>query len=225
MRLLLAEDEIDLGAGIKRTLVQQNYTVDWAKDGQEAIAYWDSQYTEYDLIIIDWMLPKLSGLDLCKYLRKQGVTLPILMLTARDKMEDRVTGLDAGADDYLVKPFGIEELLARLRALSRRCPQYQPQVLQVGDLILDYSTRSVSQVILTNKEFQILEYLMRHPHQILTTEQIRNQIWELDSEAISNVVAAQIRLLRKKLALINSQDLIETVYGVGYRLKTNGEAE
>lgn len=225
MRVLLVEDDLDLGTAIKRTLAQESYLVDWAFDGKQALDILIDHRAEYTLAVVDWMLPNLSGLELCKCLRQKGSSLPILMLTAKDKMKDKVEGLDAGADDYLVKPFKIEEFLARLRALSRRCPQYQPRHLQVDSLILNYGTRTVAcgqkpVIFLTNKEFQVLEYFMKHPNQVLTGEQIRNQLWEIESESISNVVAAQIRLLRRKLATINAENLIETLHGVGYRLNS-----
>jgi DNA-binding response OmpR family regulator len=226
MRVLLVEDEPDLGAAIKRILNQEKYVVDWVQDGTEAWNYLEDPQTQYTLAIFDWLLPGLSGLELCKRVRSQQSPLPILMLTAKDQMEDKVAGLDAGADDYLVKPFGMEELLARLRALQRRSPQLQPQQLTVGSLTLDYSTRTVcfqntlgeQQVIsLTTKEFQLLEYFMKHPHYILSSDQIRNQLWEVSAEPISNVVAAQVRLLRRKLASFGCLDLIETLHGMGYR--------
>jgi DNA-binding response OmpR family regulator len=143
MRVLLVEDEPDLGAAIKRILNQEKYVVDWVQDGTEAWNYLEDQQMQYTLAIFDWLLPGLSGLELCKRLRARHSPLPILMLTAKDQMEDKVAGLDAGADDYLVKPFGMAELLARLRALQRRSPQLQPQQLTVGNLTLDYSTHTV----------------------------------------------------------------------------------
>ncbi|AHJ28930.1 response regulator transcription factor [Nodularia spumigena CS-584] len=230
MRVLLVEDEPDLGAAIKRTLTQQKYLVDWVIDGDEAWGYLEDSWTEYTLAIFDWMLPKISGLELCKRLRKHQNSLPILMLTAKDSMEDKVTGLDAGADDYLVKPFGMAELLARLRALQRRSPQFQPQKLTVGNLTLDYGNNVVSsqdavgnvqEITLTYKEFQLLEYFMKHPNQILTTEQIRNQLWEVNAEPVSNVVAAQMRLLRRKLVNGGCENMIETLHGLGYRFNFN----
>lgn len=232
MRVLLVEDEPDLGAAIKRSLHQEKYVVDWVQDGTEAWSYLENQRTQYTLAIFDWSLPGLSGLELCRRLRAQRNPLPVLMLTAKDRMEDKVAGLDAGADDYLVKPFGMAELLARLRALQRRAPQLQLQQLTVGSLTLDYGTHTVGfqnslgeqQVIpLTTKEFQLLEYFMKHPNQIVTSEQIRNQLWEVSAEPISNVVAAQVRLLRRKLASFGCLDLIETLHGMGYRL--NGAYE
>ncbi|GBE93731.1 two-component system response regulator RppA [Nostoc cycadae] len=227
MRVLLVEDEPDLGAAIKRTLTQQKYLVDWVLDGNDAWAYLENQWTQYTLAIFDWMLPGISGLELCKRLRYRQSPLPVLMLTAKDRMEDKVTGLDAGADDYLVKPFGMAELLARLRALQRRSPQFQPQELTVGNLTLDYGNNMVvsqnntgkkQEISLTNKEFQLLEYFMKHPNQIVTTEQIRNQLWEVSAEPISNVVAAQMRLLRRKLNNSGCGNMIETLHGTGYRL-------
>ena len=227
MRILLVEDEPDLGKAIKRTLNQRNYIVDWVNNGGEAWYYLESQFTEYNLGIFDWLLPNLSGLELLKKLRKSQSALPVLMLTAKDSMEDKVMGLDAGADDYLVKPFGMAELLARLRALQRRSPQLQPQQLQVANLTLDYNTNTIwlnkennKQVIeLTSKEFQLLEYFLRHPHQILTSDLLLDSLWEFSNEPMSNVVAAQIRLLRRKLKGFGCDNLIETVYGLGYRFQ------
>lgn len=230
MRLLLVEDEPDLGAAIKRVLTQEAYIVDWFLDGAQAWQYLQTDWTQYTLAIFDWMLPGLSGLDLCKRLRAQQSPLPVLMLTAKDRMEEKIIGLDGGADDYLVKPFLMAELLARLRALRRRSPHLQPQQLQVGALTLGYGTHVVTRqypngskqaMTLTMKEFQLLEYFMQHPNQILTRDQILDQLWEIGEEPISNVVAAQVRLLRRKLGEENSNSLIETIYGVGYRLNVN----
>ncbi len=229
MRILLVEDEPDLGKAIDRTLKQEKYIVDWAQDGNEAWEYLDSQWTEYTLAIFDWLLPGLSGIELLRRLRAKHSFLPVLMLTAKDRMEDKVAGLDAGADDYLVKPFGMAELLARLRALQRRSPQIQPQQLKVGNLALDCGNRTAfylnsngtnQTISLTNKEFQLLEYFMKHPSQIVTTDQIRNQIWEASADTFSNVVAAQVRLLRRKLESVGGANLIETVHGVGYRMRS-----
>jgi DNA-binding response OmpR family regulator len=232
MRVLLVEDEPDLGAAIKRTLNQHKYLVDWVMDGTQAWDYLENSSAEYTVAVLDWMVPGITGLELCKRIRLKGNSLPVLMLTARDRMEDKIAGLDAGADDYLVKPFGMGELLARLRALQRRSPQFQPQQLAVGNFSLDYGCSTIvsqnasgeKQVIpLTNKEFQLLEYFMKHPNQIVTTEQIRNQLWEISAETGSNVVAAQIRLLRRKLTSSGCTNPIETLHGLGYRLNSTDE--
>jgi DNA-binding response OmpR family regulator len=226
MRILLVEDERDLGAAIETALVRDKYIVDWVQDGLEAWDYLDSQASVYTVVILDWMLPGLSGVELCRRLRSRKSALPILILTARDQMNDRVTGLDAGADDYLTKPFGMSELRARLRALQRRSPQLQPTQLRVGQFVLDYGTRTVyhetieakpEAIPLTTKEFQLLEYFMERPEQIITSDQLMHYLWEVSSEPSSNVVAAQIRLLRRKLAQVQATSLIETVYGMGYR--------
>ena len=226
MRIILVEDEIDLGTAIEQSLLQQSYIVDWVKDGNCAWNYLEN-CNLYTLGIFDWLLPGKSGLELLKSLRQQNNSLPVLMLTAKDTMEDKIIGLDAGADDYLVKPFGMLELLARLRALQRRSPKLQSQQLQVGKIILDYKTNSVSTVAtqgsqprsvsLTAKEFQFLEYFMQHPNQIIPTEQLLTQMWSFEAEPMSNVVAAQVRLLRRKLIFIGCDRAIETVYGLGYR--------
>ncbi len=168
------------------------------------------------------MLPEISGLELCRRLRTKGNCLPVLMLTAKDSLTDKVMGLDAGADDYLVKPFDVPELLARIRAMLRRPPQMQSRRLRIGRLELDYDTHSVqwqgATITLTLKEFQLLEYFMQHPNQVLSSEQIRRRLWETGESPISNIVAAQVRLLRRKLATSGSEPPIETVFGVGYCL-------
>jgi len=234
MKVLLVEDESDLGMAILRTLSQEKYIVDWVQDGDQAWNYLNSEHHHYTLAILDWMLPGLTGIELCERLRQQQNSLPVLMLTARDRWEDKVSGLDAGADDYLVKPFRMEELLARLRALWRRSPQYQPLQLQAGSLILDCSNRVIywqtpqgetRSIRLAKKEFQLMEYLMKHPRQAVSRDQILSYLYEVDTERISNVVAAQIRLLRRRLAEIGCDDAIETVAGGGYRLNTSTYAE
>ncbi|ELS02913.1 response regulator with CheY-like receiver domain and winged-helix DNA-binding domain [Xenococcus sp. PCC 7305] len=226
MRILLVEDEPDMGATIKEILNREKYVVDWVQDGTEAWEYIQDRLADYSLAIFDWLVPGLSGLELCRRLRNRKNPLPILILTAKDKIEDRVTGLDAGADDYLVKPFSIPELLARVRALQRRSPLLQTQKLQVDGLILDCGARTahwqssdgkVREISLTNKEFQVLEYLMKYPRQVIQSDRIRRQIWEIDAYNYSNVVAAQVRLVRRKLESIGCGKIIETVPGQGYR--------
>ena len=221
MRLLLVEDEPDLAIAIQKTLRSQKYVVDWVSDGKLA---WESLQDgdHYQLAILDWMVPGISGLELCQRLRIQQQDIPVLMLTARDGMVDRVAGLDAGADDYLVKPFGMEELLARVRALLRRPSQLQASVLTLAGLTLNYQTFSIVgptalEQTLTAKEFQLLEYFMQHPSQILSQDQIRSRLWGFEDHSISNVVAAQIRLLRLKLEACGCVDGIETIRGLGYR--------
>ncbi|APB34387.1 two-component sensor histidine kinase, partial [Gloeomargarita lithophora Alchichica-D10] len=186
MRILLVEDELDLGAAIQRVLKRENYIVDWVEDGDTAWGYIESGAVHYTLAILDWMVPGYSGVEICQKLRQTKNPLPILILTAKDQIKDRVQGLDAGADDYLVKPFSMAELLARIRALQRRSPHIQTHPLQIGDLTLDYGNHRVCYqqkfIELTTKEFQILEYLMRHSTQIITSEQLLNQLWEVGAE-------------------------------------------
>lgn len=229
MRILLVEDEEDLALAIKQVLIGEKYIVDWVADGTQAWDYLKNQWTDYTVAIIDWLLPELSGLELCQRLRLHQNPLPVLMLTALGQPENRVAGLDAGADDYLIKPFVMEELLARLRALQRRSPQFQSQTLTVGDFSLDYAnnalcvgTDSLSQMIpLTNKEFQILAYLMQNPNRIIPGSKIRRQLWDFEEEPISNVVAAQMRLLRRKLASYGCDCPIETILSQGYRFNSS----
>jgi DNA-binding response OmpR family regulator len=217
MRILLLEDELDLGEAVRRLLRQEGYIVDWVQSGADAWTYLSQTDVLYAVAILDWMVPEISGLDICRRLRSQPSTLPILMLTARDTSADKVQGLDAGADDYLVKPFGSEEFLARVRALQRRSPQFQARQLQMGDLLLDYGQLTIAQiptqqsVVLTPKEFQLLEFFLRHPNHCLTRLQLLDQLWDADADPGSNVVAAQMRLLRRKLAAIGYDQLIETV--------------
>ncbi|MBN8559849.1 MAG: response regulator transcription factor [Leptolyngbya sp. UWPOB_LEPTO1] len=226
MRILLVEDETDLGRAIKQVLVSEKYIVDWVQDGMQAWHYLENQWTDYTVAIVDWLIPEISGIELCQRLRAQNNPLPILMLTALGQPENRVAGLDAGADDYLVKPFVMEELLARLRALQRRSPSLQPQTLTIGSLTLDYANNTLfsehmQPIPLTVKEFQILAYLMQNPDRILSSSKIRHQLWDLDAEPVSNVVAAQMRLLRRKLACYECNCPIETIPGQGYRFNTS----
>lgn len=231
MRILLVEDEEDLGQAIKQVLIGEKYVVDWVTDGAQAWQCLESPWTDYTVVISDWLLPKLSGLELCQRLRSQHNPLPVLMLTALGQPENRIAGLDAGADDYLVKPFVMEELLARLRALQRRSPQLKPQQLTVGNLTLDVANtrllidrgdrcdqpQSVQEIPLTLKEFQVLAYLMEHCDRIIPGSKLRSQLWDISEEPISNVVAAQIRLLRRKFARYGCACPIKTVPGQGYR--------
>jgi DNA-binding response OmpR family regulator len=226
VRILLVEDELDLGAEIERLLQREGYEIDRAIDGNLGWEFLSSPDIIYDVAIIDWMLPGISGIDLCRRLRQQQQQLPVLMLTARSDIHDRVTGLDAGADDYLAKPFSTPELLARIRALSRRPAQFHSSQLQLGHFSLEAETQilryvksgEVSAVTLTRKEYQILEYLMTNPGQIIPAERIRDRAWDLDSNRFSNVLTAQIRLLRKKIAQLPMTLEIENVHGIGYRL-------
>lgn len=230
MRVLLVEDEEDLGQAIKQVLIGEKYVVDWVTDGDQAWYCLEQQWADYTVAIFDWLLPKLSGLELCQRLRARQNPLPVLMLTALGQPENRVAGLDAGADDYLVKPFVMAELLARLRALQRRSPRLQPQTLAVGRFTLDdaNSTLQVAQngqpsqpIPLTLKEFQVLAYLMQNGDRIIPGSKIRTQLWDMDEEPVSNVVAAQIRLLRRKLANYGCDCPIETIPGQGYRFNSS----
>ena len=226
MRVLLVEDEADLGHAIKQVLMKEKYVVDWLQDGEQAWSYLEHQWTDYTVAIVDWLLPGLSGVELCQQLRASQNPLPVLMLTALGQPENRVTGLDAGADDYLVKPFVMAELLARLRALQRRSPQFNPILLTVGQFTLDSannllqfqkSSEEIISITLTIKEFQILNYLMSNPNRIISGSKLRQQLWDIEEEPISNVVAAQMRLLRRKLTNYHCDCPIETVSGQGYR--------
>jgi len=220
MRVLIVEDERRIADFISRGLFEQGYAVDVAYDGDEALHWPD--VAEFDVVILDVMLPVRDGIEVCRTLRERGLRTPILMLTARDAVEDRVRGLDSGADDYLVKPFAFAELLARLRALTRREPVALGTVLRVSDLILDTTTREASRqgmsLELTSKEYALLEYLMRHPNQVLTRTMIAEHVWNYDFDNATNVIDVHIRNLRRKIDDPFPTKLIQTVRGAGYRI-------
>jgi DNA-binding response OmpR family regulator len=226
MRVLVVEDERRIAAYVKRGLEEQGYAVDAAFTGREALAW--AETIAYDLIVLDILLPELDGYAVCRELRRRDSRVPILMLTARDTVDDRVAGLDAGADDYLVKPFALKELLARLRALTRRAPDApKSPVLQLADLAVDTVTRRVTRgglaVKLTAKEYAVLECLLREPGRVLTRTEIAEHVWSFDVYNQSNVVDVYIRNLRRKLDDPFALKLIHTVRGAGYRLATDSD--
>jgi OmpR-family two-component system manganese-sensing response regulator len=219
MRILLVDDEPELTAPLARILGNHGYGVAVANEGDRGLAM--AQQGSYHLLILDWILPLRSGLEICRALRQRGDRTPILLLTARDTLDDRVMGLDSGADDYLVKPFELRELLARVRALLRRYDGTNDR-LSYGDLQLDTASqvlyRQGQAISLSDKETQLLAYLMRSPHQLLTHEQITRHLWgDSTDPPLSNALVAQIRLLRKKIDGDSPRSLINTVYGKGYR--------
>jgi len=221
MRILVVDDDRRLCAVIKRGLVEEAYAVDIAYDGDEG--EYLAETNPYDLIILDIMLPNKDGIAVCHELRAKRINTPILMLTAKDTIEDRVRGLDTGADDYLVKPFAFSELLARLRALLRRDGMSKSAELQVGDLTLNTLSRQVWRgqrpVELTTKEYVILEYFMRHPNVVVTRTMIEEHAWDYDFDSLSNLVDVYIRRIRRKIDNEGENSLIQTVRGAGYRLK------
>lgn len=226
MRILVVEDETKMAALVRRGLVEEGHGADVASDGEEAL--WRAQATEYDAIVLDVLLPGLDGFQVCRRLREAGVRSPVLMLTARDAVEDRVTGLDAGADDYLTKPFSFAELLARIRALIRRGPVEQAPILEVGTLRLDPAARRAwrgdVEIDLSAREFSLLETLVRRPGHVLSRFQLLEHVWDSSYENRSNVVDVYVRYLREKIDRPFGVDSIETVRGVGYRLRKDGGA-
>jgi len=221
VRVLVVEDEKKLGELLGRGLREEGYAADVATRGEEAL--WMARAVEYDAIVLDVMLPGADGFEICRHLRRDGVWAPVLMLTARDAVDDRVSGLDAGADDYLTKPFAFEELLARIRALTRRAPVERPPVLEVGDLRLDPAAhqawRGDRMLDLSAKEFAMLELFMRRPGVTLSRTQLLDGAWDIAFESRSNVVDVYVRYLREKIDRPFGRDSIETVRGVGYRLR------
>jgi two-component system, OmpR family, response regulator len=221
VRVLVVEDDVPLAAAIRRAMKGEGVAADVATKGEDAL--WMAGATEYDAIVLDVMLPGMDGFDTCRRLREEGVWAPVLMLTARDAVEDRVRGLDQGADDYLTKPFSLAELLARLRALVRRGHPERPTELEVGDLRLDPATRRVwrgeTEVHLSPKEFSLLETFMRRPEEVLTAFQLLESAWDFGYENKSNVVQVYIRYLREKIDRPFGTRSIETVRGAGYRLR------
>ena len=224
MRVLVVEDEVKLASLIRRGLRDEGMLADVAVKGEDAL--WMAGATDYDVIVLDVMLPGLDGFQVVRRLRADGVWSPVLMLTARDAIEDRVAGLEGGADDYLVKPFAFEELVARLRALSRRGSVERATVLQAGDLSLDPATRAVrrgdADIPLSAKEYALLETFMRRPGQVLDRYQLLEHAWDGEYENRSNVVDVYVRYLREKVDRPFGVESIETVRGAGYRLRTDG---
>lgn len=226
MRILVAEDEIDLAEALKMMLEMQKYSVEMVHDGEDALFYAES--TPYDLILLDVMMPKKNGIEVVRELRSNGIHTPVLMLTAKSQLEDKVTGLEEGADDYLTKPFEGAELLARVKSLLRRPNVFVASVMILGNVELNRDTftmmTSKGQVLLNNKEFQLMEYFMMNSNQVLSTDLIMEKVWGLDSEAEINVVWVNISSLRKKLATIEADVTIKSARGLGYQLVVESAA-
>jgi two-component system, OmpR family, response regulator len=224
MRVLVVEDEVKMAALLRRGLSEEGLAVDVAEEGERALLM--AGASDYDAVVLDVMLPGIDGFETCRRLRRDGVWAPVLMLTARGSLDDRVVGLDGGADDYMVKPFAFAELLARLRALVRRGTVERPAAIEVGDLRLDPGTRQVwrgeTEIDLSSKEFTLLETFMRHAGYVLSRTQLLEQAWEYDFEHRSNVVEVYIRYLRRKIDVPFDVNSIETVRGAGYRLRKDG---
>ena len=222
MRLLVIEDERKIARVITESLKREKYAVDATYDGEEGFNLADSQ--PYDLLIVDRMLPGLEGTEIVKKLRENGKNMPILFLTALSTTEDKTLGLDVGADDYLTKPFAIDELLARVRALLRRPPIQQPDILKIDDLRIDKQqqtvTRAGKNIDLTSKEYALLEYLMQHPNHILSKETLIDHVWDFDADILPNNVEAYIKNLRQKIDKPFKKQLIKTVRGFGYRIES-----
>lgn len=219
--ILVVEDEVKLAQFIELELKYEGYQVSVARDGLEGLTA--ARESQPDLIVLDWMLPGISGLEICRRLRTTGDKVPIILLTAKDEVSDRVAGLDAGADDYVVKPFSIEELFARIRAHLRRNLDEDPNILQFSNLSLNRSTREVYRgdrlIELTAKEFDLLQYLLSHPRQVLTRDQILEKVWGYDFMGDSNIIEVYVRYLRLKLEANNESRLVQTVRSVGYVLR------
>ena len=226
MRILLVEDDARVASFIRRGLREEHYTVDVARDGEQALFL--ARTGEYDLCILDLLIPKHSGLDVLRTLRAEHVTIPILILTAKDEPRDKVSGLDAGADDYLTKPFAFAELLARVRALLRRRGDLVQTTLRAGDLELDtlrhQATRGGRQLILTNREYALLQYLMRHVNEVVTRTMLAEHVWEHDFDPLSNVIDVHIARLRQKIDGGFPRKLLHTIRGQGYMIQADKKA-
>jgi len=225
MRILVVEDEAGVAGFVKQGLTEAGYSVDVARDGLEGLEY--ALAFQYDTIVLDIMLPKMNGLDLLREIRDQRVKSPVLLLTARDGVDDRVQGLDVGADDYLVKPFAFAELLARIRSLLRRPPLATGNMIRISDLEMDIANREVrragQRIELSPREFALLELLLRHPKQVLTRTQIVEHVWNFDFYSDTNVVDVYIGYLRRKIDRDHTPALIKTIRGVGYRISEEAE--
>jgi two-component system, OmpR family, response regulator len=224
MRVLVVEDDVPMAAAIRRGLRAEGVVADVAINGEDAL--WMATASEFDAVVLDVMLPGIDGFETCQRLRREGVWAPIIMLTARDAVEDRIQGLDEGADDYLTKPFSLAELLARLRALSRRGAVERPAVIEVGNLRMNPATRQVwrgrEEIALSAKEFVLLEAFMRRPGEVLSQLQLLEHGWDYDYENRSNVVEVYVRYLREKIDRPFGVRSLETVRGAGYRLRRDG---
>jgi heavy metal response regulator len=227
MRILLVEDEPRVAHFIAKGLREQSYAIDLARDGEEAL--YQASINEYDLIILDIMLPLKDGFQVCKEMRAQGVKQPVLMLTARDSIDDRVTGLDCGADDYLGKPFDFKELLARIRALLRRAKEFRPETFQIADLTINTTSHAVSRagrsIDLTAKEYSLLEFFVLRAGKIVGRDEIAQHVWDENFDPFSNVIDVYVRRLRKKIDEGFSPSLIQTRRGEGYFLSADTEGE
>jgi len=225
MRILIIEDQESLSKLLKKGFEKEGYAADYVLDGEAGQRRIEIHHSDYDIIVLDLMLPKKSGFEVCKSVRSSGITTPIIILTAKDSEEDKVNLLDSGADDYIVKPFSFKELLARVRALTRRPEVSLPTELQVGDLVLKPSIKAAfvanKEIKLTLTEFRLLEYLMRNPNQVLEREAITTNIWDFDFDSFSNIVDVYINRLRKKIDTGRKNGLLKTVRGVGYKISTN----
>lgn len=221
MKILVVEDEKDLNRVITKHLKKNNYSVDSCFDGEQALDY--VLYGEYDLIITDIMMPKIDGYEFIKQLRVKGNSTPVIMLTAKDSLDDKILGLDSGADDYIVKPFEFDELLARIRVLMRRNYGFATNIIQVDDVVLDISkkqvTRSGESIVLTGKEYEVLEYLFKNKTGIISREQILNHVWDYDYEGTSNIIDVIVKNIRKKLDVGSKKPIIHTKRGLGYFVK------
>ncbi len=222
MKILLVEDEQKLAQALVRGLGLEGYTVDHIADGKKALTRISLHRSDYDLVILDLMLPSMDGYEICKQMREMNITVPILVLTARNETDTKVQLLQSGADDYLVKPFSFAELTARIRALLRRPSEKLPETLKVGDIELNPSERRVKlggkEIPLTLKEFGLLEYFMRHPNQVVNREDLLNHLWDFNYVGFSNVVDVHVKNLRRKLDAAGGEGILETVRGIGYRL-------
>ena len=221
MKILVVEDEKDLNRVITKHLKKNNYSDDSCFDGEQALDY--VLYGEYDLIITDIMMPKIDGYEFIKQLRVKGNSTPVIMLTAKDSLDDKILGLDSGADDYIVKPFEFDELLARIRVLMRRNYGFATNIIQVDDVVLDISkkqvTRSGESIVLTGKEYEVLEYLFKNKTGIISREQILNHVWDYDYKGASNIIDVIVKNIRKKLDVGSKKPIIHTKRGLGYFVK------
>lgn len=219
MQILIIEDEEKIANLLRRGLLEEHYAVDVARDGEEAL--YKFEINDYDLILLDLMIPKVSGTEVCKKIRTINTSVPILMLTAKDTVDDRVAGLDMGADDYVTKPFSFSEVVARIRALFRRSRQADPAVLTLDNLTLNPATKTAKRgdtvIYLTAREYALLEYFMRNPHVVLTKTQILEHVWDYNYDGLSNIIETYVKYLRKKLQFnLNDKELIRTRRGSGY---------